>query len=270
MSSRPKACRPLVVASLLALAAFAQCPAEAAEKSGKARAGEPIGKTVEETLQANSQALLDAVGSGDAAVWDRLLDARVLYVDESGSLLDRKALIDGIKPLPAGVSGTIRVTDFHAAVHGDVAVATHVDDEHETFHGHVLHCQYRTTDTWQKTPAGWRLVGGQVLALRADPPALAVDPDDLEEYTGLYTLAPDVTYEITMTDHGLDGPPDGKEAGAAEDGGRRRVLRSRQAALQDDLPPRRRRGDHGLRGETRGVGPRLREEDLGAPSSSVS
>ena len=211
MSSRPKACHPLVVASLLAVAAFAPCPAQAEEKSGKVRAGEPTGKTVEETLQANSQALMDAITAGDPAVWDRLLDARVTYVDENGSLLDRKALIDGIKPLSAGVSGTIRVTDFHAAVHGDVAVATHVDDEHETFHGHVLHCQYRTTDTWQKTPAGWRLVGGQVLALRTDPPALAVDSDDLEEYTGLYTLAPDVTYEITLTDHGLEGRQTGKK-----------------------------------------------------------
>ena len=54
-------------------------------------------------------------------------------------------------------------------------------------------------------PGGWRLVGGQVLALRTDPPALDVDPDDLEEYTGRYTLAPDVAYVIRLTDHGLEG-----------------------------------------------------------------
>jgi Domain of unknown function (DUF4440) len=213
MNSRPKACRRLVVASALVLAvgALAQSLAQAAEKSGKAHASEASGKTVEEMLQADTQALMDAVGAGNATVWDRLLDARVTYVDENGALLDRKALVDGIKPLPAGVSGTIHVTDFHAAVHGDVAVTTHVDDEHETFHGHVLHCQYRTTDTWQRTPGGWRLVGGQVLALRTDPPALEVDPDDLEEYAGRYTLAPDVAYEISLTEQGLEGRQTGKK-----------------------------------------------------------
>ncbi|MGZ6989278.1 MAG: DUF4440 domain-containing protein [Thermoanaerobaculia bacterium] len=211
MNARPKVCCRLVVASALALA-VGRGPAQAADKSGIARAAKSSAKTVEETLQADTQALMDAVSAGNAAVWDRLLDARVTYVDENGSLLDRKTLVDGIKPLPPGVSGTIRVTDFHAAVHGDVAVTTHVDDEHETFHGHALHCQYRTTDTWQRTPGGWRLVGGQVLALRTDPPALAVDTDDLEEYAGLYTLAPDVAYEIRLTDHGLEGRQTGKKA----------------------------------------------------------
>lgn len=213
MSARPKARDFLVAASALALAlaALVSSPARAAEKSAKARAVEPSSQPVEEMLQANTQALMDAITAGDAAVWDRLLDARVTYVDESGSVLDRKTLIDGIKPLPAGVSGAIRVTQFHAAVHGDVAVTTHVDDEHENYHGQKLHCQYRTTDTWQRTPAGWRLVGAQVLALRTDPPALAVDPDDLEEYTGRYTLSPDVAYEIGLTDRGLEGVQTGRK-----------------------------------------------------------
>src|SRR5512132_4546599 len=154
MNSRPNARLRLFAASVLALfiGALVRSPALAAEKkSGMARASEPSGKAVEELLQANTQTLMDAITAGDGAVWDRLLDARVTYVDEGGSLLDRKALVEGIKPLPAGVSGTIRVTQFQAAVHGNVAVTTHVDDEHENYHGQELHCQYRTTDTWQRT-----------------------------------------------------------------------------------------------------------------------
>ena len=104
-----------------------------------------------------------------------------------------------------------RVTDFHAVVHGDFAVATYVDDEHETFHGHALHCQYRATDTWRKTPDGWRLVGGQVLALRTDPPAVRADPDELEEYEGRYVLAPGVAYEVRLTERGLEGVATGKK-----------------------------------------------------------
>ena len=176
-----------------------------------AHAAEPSDAAIEEALKAQTQALMDAVGAGGADVWERLLDTRVSYVDEGGTVLDRKALLDGIKPLPAGVSGTIRVTDFHAVVHGDFAVATYVDDEHETFHGHALHCQYRATDTWRKTPDGWRLVGGQVLALRTDPPAVRADPDELEEYEGRYVLAPGVAYEVRLTERGLEGVATGKK-----------------------------------------------------------
>jgi hypothetical protein len=197
--------------SVLAIGALARDPAIASEKKGKDGASEPSERSIEELLHANTQALMDAVSAGNASVWNRLLGAHVTFVDESGSLLDRKTLVEGIKPLPAGVSGTIRVTDFHAAVHGDVAMTTHVEDEHENYHGHELHCQYRTTDTWQRTAEGWRLVGSQVLALRTDPPALDVDPDDLEEYTGRYTLAPDVAYEIRLTEHGLEGEQTGKK-----------------------------------------------------------
>jgi hypothetical protein len=63
-------------------------------------------------------------------------------------------LVADIRPLPKEITGDIKVTNFTISLHGDVAVTTHVEDEHETFHGHTLHCQYRTTDTWLRTPAG--------------------------------------------------------------------------------------------------------------------
>ncbi|HMA29446.1 MAG TPA: hypothetical protein VKS23_06250, partial [Thermoanaerobaculia bacterium] len=75
MNSRPKVCRRLVAASAigLAIAALAEGRAHASEKSAKGRTSEPSAKTVEEVLQADTQALMDAVSSGSAAVWDRLL-----------------------------------------------------------------------------------------------------------------------------------------------------------------------------------------------------
>ena len=79
---------------------------------------------------------------------------------------------------------------------GSTAVTTHLDVEYETYHGHELHCQYRTTDTWVKTNAGWRIVAGQVLALRIDPPAVALTPHQMEEYMGRYALTPGIIYEI--------------------------------------------------------------------------
>ena len=169
-------------------------------------------KEVEEALKRDTQELANAISEGKPAVWERLLDERVSYVDESGTVLDKKGLVDGAKGLPKGVSGTLRVTDFHAAVHGDVAVTTYVSDENENYHGHKLHSQYRTTETWKRTKEGWRLIGGQVLALRTDPPAVPADREDLEEYCGRYSLTPEITYEIRLTERGLEGQQTGRKA----------------------------------------------------------
>lgn len=161
-------------------------------------------------LERQTQEMFDAVSAGNGGVWDRYLDPDVRYTDENGTVMTKKELVDGTKPLPAGVSGTIRVVDFRAAVHGDVAVTTHVEDENEDYHGHALHCRYRTTDTWVRTSAGWRLVAGQVLALRADPPAVPIPAARRAEYAGTYALAPRIDYEIRAKGDGLEGRQTGR------------------------------------------------------------
>lgn len=170
------------------------------------------GEDVPTLLRRQTQELLDAIGAGNAAVWERYLDPAILFVDENGKLMDKKQMVEGTKPLPAGVSGTIRIVDFRAAVAGEVAVATHVDDEHESYHGHELHCQYRTSDTWRKTPEGWRLLASQVQALRTDPPSAALPAAARQEYFGRYELAPGITYEIRARGEGLEGQQSGRPA----------------------------------------------------------
>ena len=170
--------------------------------------GEP---SVSDELRRKSQELLDAITRGDASVWDRALDPAAIYVDESGKVNTKKDMVESVQPLPAGVSGVIRVTDFRAEVHGDVAVTTEIDDEHETYHGHSLHCQYRTTNTWRRTKEGWRLVAGQVLALRTDPPVVSLPAEKLAEYCGRYALAPELSYEIRCKGGALEGQQSGRK-----------------------------------------------------------
>jgi ketosteroid isomerase-like protein len=162
-------------------------------------------------LKRQTQELVDAIGAGSAEVWDRYLDPDVRYVDETGTVSTKKEMVEQTKPLPTGVSGTIRITDFDAAVHGDVAVTTYVDDESENFHGHELHCRYRTTDTWKKTREGWRLIAGQVLALREDPPSVTLSPALRREYAGTYVLAPGIAYEIRGAGDKLEGQQTGRK-----------------------------------------------------------
>lgn len=167
---------------------------------------------IPELLRRQTQELFDAISSGTPAVWERYLDPQVRYGDESGAVAGKKEMVEGVRPLPAGVRGTIRVTDFDAAVDGDVAVATYVTDERETFHGRELHCRYRSVDTWKRTPGGWRLIAAQVLALREDPPAVALSPSQRAEYAGSYSLPDGMTYEIRQASNGLEGAQSGRKA----------------------------------------------------------
>lgn len=169
-------------------------------------------ESVPDILQRQTQELVDAIAHGSAATWDRYLDEGLRYVDENGTVLTKKDMVQGAKPLPRGVTGAIRVTAFDAVVHGNVAVATYVNDENENYHGRELHCQYRATDTWLRTAAGWRLIGGQVLALRTDPLAIAPSAALRQEYCGRYALTPAISYEIRCNGDALEGQQTGRKA----------------------------------------------------------
>ena len=190
--------RPGRHAGLIAAALLLSTPALASDKE------------VESMLRQQTQELLDAVTSGTPSVWSRYLHDKLTYTAEDGDVLTRAKMVEQIGPLPKSVSGKLQVTDFKVAVEGSVAIATYVADENEDYHGHKLHCQYRSTDTWVKTRAGWRLIAGQVIALRTDPPAVPLSLAQMKQYAGRYRLSADVTYEIRFKGSGLEGQQSGR------------------------------------------------------------
>lgn len=157
-SNRSQRCRLLAAGSALCLAVAAVH----ADTPGAA------GAAVTEVLRRQTQELFDAIAAGDAGVWERYLHEDVRYIDEGGDVSTKKEMLAGLKPLPEGVSGKIQVTAYDVALHGDVAVATHVEVEDENYHGHQLHCRYRTTDTWLRSKQGWRLIAAQVTRASGD------------------------------------------------------------------------------------------------------
>ncbi len=175
---------PLFASTLLSLAAAPAADTQA---------------SVTALLQRQTQEMADAIATGGKAVWERYLADGLLYTDEAGTVMTKEEMVKQTTGLPPGVSGHIKVTDFKVALHGTVAVASYVDDEEETYHGHPLHCRYRTTETWQKSAGAWRIIAGQVLALRTDPPAVALPARQLDEYVGRYALTPEITAEIRKT-----------------------------------------------------------------------
>jgi Domain of unknown function (DUF4440) len=166
----------------------------------------------EAVLQRQTQELMNAVTAGSAEVWQRYLDDKARITDEGGQVHTKSGMIKDIGPLPAGVSGTIAVTDFSAVVKGNVAIATYISEEHENYHGQQLHCQYRSTDTWVRTADNWRLLSSQVLALRTDPPPAHLRDEDVSAYVGRFQLAPGFVYEIRRQGAGLERQRTGRAA----------------------------------------------------------
>jgi len=175
-----------------------------------AREVDPAAPDVSALLKTRTQEMLDAIAAGGAAVWDGYLHPHFSLTSETGEVQDRAKVLQDLKPLPSGISGVIRAIDFRCRLEGAVAIATYVSDEDETYQGQLLHCQYRSTDTWVDTPSGWRLLASQVLALRKDPPAVDLAPSLAGEYAGTYRLTPAIAYEIRRKDGGLEGARTGR------------------------------------------------------------
>jgi hypothetical protein len=147
------------------------------------------GAATEATLKKMTQQMADALAPGDRAVWDRYTDASMLYVTEDNLVKARKQFLADLKPLPAGYSGQIAIVEFQSQDYGGFAVTTYIQDEHENVEGHELHAHYRTTDTWRRTPAGWRLAASETFSVPIDPPAGAASADALASFEGRYRLS---------------------------------------------------------------------------------
>jgi len=152
--------------------------------------------TPEAELRRNTQALLDAIAPGDVATWDRLLDPKAIQVDEDDTVRAKPQILADLKPLGPGLTGNLQIDDFRVALFGDVAVVTHEDKEYLDYHGQVLHSRFRMTDTWRRTPEGWRLLGEQVLAVQQDPPSVPFDSKSCA-YAGHYALTDDIVATIS-------------------------------------------------------------------------
>jgi hypothetical protein len=158
---------------------------------------------VEMELERLTQELMDAVAPGDVATWQRLLDERFLHLDENGVVRDKAAFLAELRPLPAGLVGRIEVDRFRVALHGDFAVVAQEIQEYLDYHGQSLRTRFRSLDTWQHTPAGWRLLAQHVAAVLKDPAAISLTREELCTYAGTYELASAIRTVVRCTATGL-------------------------------------------------------------------
>jgi len=161
------------------------------------------------TFQALEQSLMDAVGVGDKRVWDRVLDDSCVVTSEEGQVSSKAEILNGLQPLPPGLSGGIAVRDLTVQPFSDFAVVRYVADEWEQVFGQRLTTKYRTTDTFRRAGARWKLVASHTAVVTADPPAQTVDGSRWSDLAGTYQLRPDGwTFHVELRDGTLYGGRD--------------------------------------------------------------
>jgi len=186
-------------ATLFAVAAvLAACPAEAARDA-----------PLETLLKAKTQALVDAIAPGDRAKWIATTDPALMFVNENNEVLTRDDLMKQLEPLPKGLVGNIKVTDFQLERHGASAVTTYIADETLDYHGQVLKTKFRTTDAWLREGRDWKMISSMTLAVLGDPPAIKPTAAILKDYAGRYELTPDIHYTVREEQGRLLGQRDG-------------------------------------------------------------
>lgn len=154
-------------------------------------------------LRSYTQQLLDAVGTGDKPVWEKLLSPKFIGMDEEGHVRRKSELIGELQPLPPGLAGQLKVDQFDAVFNGDVAISVHEDQEQLSYYGQQVHSRYRNVDTWQRTPAGWRLLGQHTTAVLKDPPALPARWSGKCDYEGRYRLTDAIEVTVHCAPTGL-------------------------------------------------------------------
>ena len=139
-------------------------------------------------ITAQMQELSDAIAVGNVAVWDKYVDATAIYAEEDDSYKGKADMLKEIKPLPKGLSGEIKIDLLSYHEDGDVAVALFRQNETEHYFGQTIFAKYLTNTTWKKRADGWKMIAGQVLAEKIDPPAIALSAGQLAQYVGRYRL----------------------------------------------------------------------------------
>ncbi|KAA6464832.1 nuclear transport factor 2 family protein [Acidobacteria bacterium AB60] len=163
--------------------------AGSAALQGQAAAGQSAGE-LKGYFQRTEQSLMDAVAVGNKALWNDVLDEACVVTNEEGEVLGKKELLEQLTGLPPGLSGAIEVVDLTVQPAGDFAVVRFRMNETETVFGQHLKTGYRSTDTFVRRDAGWKMIASHQSVVTSDPPAQEVSRRDWPAFAGTYQLLP--------------------------------------------------------------------------------
>lgn len=150
-------------------------------------------------LHRQTQAFSDAGQQGKGSVMAKFLDDEIVFFNEVGDSATKADLSQNGAPAP-GVNRTITTTDWACKVHGNVAVTSFIDVVEQGPPERRDQYKYRSVETWMKEKGTWKMIGSETVALRQDPPAIALDQKTLQEYVGTYEALQGI--DITLTRQG--------------------------------------------------------------------
>lgn len=168
-----------------------------------------------------SQAFSDASASGDAKTLAKLLDDKVVFMGEDGSLSSKKDIVASAAPPPAGAHNQLVQSDFQVTLHGDTAVTSFTDNASYARYGYVARDRFRSTEVWMKQNGEWKIISSQTLEVPVPPPFVNLPPASLDQYVGSYAMAPGHSIRIERDDHqlrwiGVSGKPELLQAEAPD------------------------------------------------------
>ena len=139
MSTRSRRTGAALFGAIALVAAASSDSPPAAGASGTVPPPTATAQTVAR-FQAIEQALAGAVGAGDKAPWDRVMDATCVVTSEEGEVIDKRKFLDDLRPLPPGLTGRIAVRDLTVQEYPGFALVRYRADEWETVFGERVPC----------------------------------------------------------------------------------------------------------------------------------
>jgi len=143
-------------------------------------------------------------------IFQRNADGQVTGYASRGLVYTKNAAAtqSGATPPP----GPLVLRDFIVHHTDTVAVATFFHDRDTPSYGQTMHQTYRSSETWIKRGAEWKLIASQGRQLMPDPPTLTLSAEALNGYVGTYAASPTFTARITRAGNALAASINGEKA----------------------------------------------------------
>ncbi len=154
---------------LLPLALLAVAPRPAPATAGTERAASEIVK--------RAQTLFDALAPGDVALWRDALTEDAVLIDEFGRRQTQAELLQQMKPLPAGFSGSIEVRHPNVHFYFATAVLDCEMFEREKVFDQQLTVRYLATLVFVRRGRDWKLAALETVTRGQRPATFGLSGD---------------------------------------------------------------------------------------------
>jgi hypothetical protein len=165
-------------------------------------------------FQTRTQALFDAIATGDKTIWEQTLDDDGVITTEDGEVQGKARFLSELKPLPRGFVGRGVIRDLTVQDLGSAAVVHYFIEESENIFGQELKTTYVETDTFRRRAGTWKIVAAQVTVVPRDLEPITRDSSRWAGLLGDYRFPGDeqIRYRVFERNGALYGGRDEKSA----------------------------------------------------------